>query len=318
MKQFIKKIISFAVPALVIVAVVLYIQYDYRSKYSYKLASNIKHRLLGAAPSPKMVIVGDSSVGMGIDSELIHRRYGLPVVNMGLHNAYGLHYMLSEVDGYLKKGDIVITLPEYAQYLGRFRGVGSHLWELYTVSPGSRPFFATAHYVEMMKDFPRTFQLGAILLGKMLTGTAKKGDKLYDPNALNRFGDTIAHLNKPSPRDPTAYNIVIEYDGNMTPQEDAGELLNGFYHSWKERGITFLLSFPPFAEPNYRKENYKTIEKIETWIKQNLEMPVLGTHRDFIYPGEYFYDTAYHLNTIGRQKRTRRLIQLLDAYITPH
>ena len=61
---------------------------------------------------PKIVVVGGSSVAFGLDSAMLEKYTGMPVVNFGLYAALGPKVMLDLSRDGIKEGDIVIIAPE--------------------------------------------------------------------------------------------------------------------------------------------------------------------------------------------------------------
>ena len=73
---------------------------------------NEKVERLNSIDEPKIVVVGGSSVAFGLDSALLEKYTGMPVVNFGLYAALGTKVMLDLSRGGIKEGDIVILAPE--------------------------------------------------------------------------------------------------------------------------------------------------------------------------------------------------------------
>ena len=85
----------------------------------YILADLEKYNRLATILSPKLVLVGGSATAFGIDSSRLEKSLGMPVVNMSLHAAVGLKFMLYDVVERIANGDIVIVMPEYEQFCGK-------------------------------------------------------------------------------------------------------------------------------------------------------------------------------------------------------
>src|SRR5215212_5179389 len=85
---------------------------------SYIAAVLEKDRLIRDTPSPKIILVGGSNLAFGIDSHMLEDSLGVHVVNMGLYAKLGLRYMLAQVKPYIRKGDLVLVVPEYDQFFG--------------------------------------------------------------------------------------------------------------------------------------------------------------------------------------------------------
>ena len=75
-------------------------------------ALNEKYDRLHSIDEPKLVVVGGSSVVFGVDSELIEKYTGMPVVNFGLYAALGTKLMLDLSRSAIGEGDVVVISPE--------------------------------------------------------------------------------------------------------------------------------------------------------------------------------------------------------------
>lgn len=72
-----------------------------------------KQKILREAPSPKVVVIGGSSVAYGIDTELMTDSLGLPVVNMSYQFFLGSDFLFQQILESLRPGDKVIASFEY-------------------------------------------------------------------------------------------------------------------------------------------------------------------------------------------------------------
>ena len=67
---------------------------------------------LDSIDEEKIVVIGGSSVAFGVNSELIERYTGMPVVNFGLYASLGTKLMLDLSRKSINDGDVVIIAPE--------------------------------------------------------------------------------------------------------------------------------------------------------------------------------------------------------------
>src|SRR3989338_1453716 len=72
-----------------------------------------KHKRLESLPSPRLIFIGDSALPFGLDGERIEKELKIPVVNMGLHAAFGLPFIFEEIYPDLRPGDIVAAIFHY-------------------------------------------------------------------------------------------------------------------------------------------------------------------------------------------------------------
>ncbi|MGB3573551.1 MAG: hypothetical protein WA783_12765 [Phormidesmis sp.] len=62
---------------------------------------------------PKLIVTGGSGAHYTIDSDLLTKELGMPVVNLGIDGPVGLDVILPSVLDTVKPGDVVLLIPEY-------------------------------------------------------------------------------------------------------------------------------------------------------------------------------------------------------------
>lgn len=86
--------------------------------------------------------------------------------------------------------------------------------------------------------------------------------------------------------------------------------LNDFLNLAKAKKATVFFMYPNIANSEYEK-NKEVIQQLSVDISQNLKIEVLNKPTDFVFANNLFYDTVYHLNKVGRELRTHKLIELI-------
>lgn len=287
------------------------------------LASLIdKNILLENTNSPRIILVGASNVAFGFDSKKIEKEFSMPVINTGIHGNLGLAFILNDVRSNMRKGDIIILAIEY--FLGEF--------DYNTLNYAVNLFPKGRNYIDYNLDFYRqkvnyTFNelqlyrkkmqnkiFGSKLKLKELKVNAENDMDLFDTaiyarNKFNSNGDMIGHLDKLS---------LTEIRGRKKLEEEDYDyyinLLNDFYEFAREKGAEVYFTFPCY--PLSELEKYrKVIFDYEKNLKENLKIPILNNPYDLGYPDSLFFDTVYHLNAEGRQKRTDYTIDLLKEKV---
>jgi hypothetical protein len=61
----------------------------------------------------RLLITGGSGAHYTINSEVIQQNLGIPVINLGLDGPIGLDVILPSILGQVRRGDIVLLIPEY-------------------------------------------------------------------------------------------------------------------------------------------------------------------------------------------------------------
>ncbi len=303
MKRFTRDIVAFVAIQVAIGAVVF--SFGRTDDSHYLAATRDKHKLLETAPSPRIVFVGGSSMAMGLDCSVIKRR--LPAynpVNMGLHAALGLEFMLAEVEDDLRAGDVVVLSAAYDLFLA---DQGNHTI-LRTIELRPKNFA----YVK----FSTAMDLGMNYLGQIVRNGVKgiqgrttfTNAPPYVRRAFNKYGDATMHWNMPRPelerRNLDFNESSPRYMAKMIKR------LNEFHRYCRSRDVTVLFVYPPFVDKHF-DEQREVIDRIETALDESLTIPILNRPADAVQPIDRFYDTSYHLYRQGVPQRSRQIADLL-------
>jgi hypothetical protein len=262
-----------------------------------------KHERLQHAGSPKLVFVGGSSLALGLDSELIHAKTNLPVVNMGLNGGLGLRYMLEEVKPDIGPGDMIIISPEYEHWYGSLLDGDLNLLWVMQIRPAFIKFLSSrAQLAILLKYLPEFMQ------EKFLELLPAKPDPVYNRAAFNQYGDFVNHLTLSAPAHLNGIKRLE--DEAYNPQTPA--VIRAFTAFAKQRGASVVYMFPPLAQTQFAfKDNQQAIQHLYTEIKKLPDLTVVGTPEDFVFPDNLFFDTVYHLHAAGRTIRSERVVTTL-------
>lgn len=312
MKNFIQKLTVF----LLLVSLIVFLSgrnYGFKKETSdYMDAIIDKHERLENTNSPRLILVGGSNLAFGIDSKKIQDSIGLPVVNLGLHAGLGLEYIINEIKLSAKSSDIVILSIEYFLDIkgdNDLQILSAQNFKLaekfYTQKEENiynkvKIFFA--------KKLPKNLQKNLNQLFKPLRNI-KNSDttSVYSRGSFNIYGDVIRHLNKPLPE-------KLNGRGKFTYKIWEGiDYLNEFADYAKSKNIKVYFLFPNYPETEYTK-NKDVIIKYAEDCERKLNIEILNNTDDFVFPDSLFYDTVYHLNKLGREKRTNRMIEILKTH----
>ncbi len=271
---------------------------------AYQAAKLDKLRLLKATPSPKIVLVGGSNLAFSIDSQLLGREFGMPVVNMGLAKSVGLEYLIEEVKPYIGRGDIVIMAPEYELFYDLYYGSDGLIVELQYVPQGFKHFVSLGQYKTFARKFGPIMQ--AKFTGFVRTGSSSRTDEVYRRDGFNEYGDLTTHLDK---------KPALETHDLFPDQEpfhhESVATLNDFYSEILAIGARSVLSAPPLLDKEFELHEARIVELYER-LEKSLSMPVISNPADYVFGEEAMYDTAYHLLREGRRIRTYQLLDDLE------
>ncbi|MDD2923139.1 MAG: hypothetical protein PHQ36_12710 [Anaerolineales bacterium] len=287
--------------AIVVAAIVLASPHDTNN---YLAAARDKHRLLYSVASPRIILAGGSNVAFSIDSAKILERFHVPVVNMGLHVDMGLRYMLNEIAPALRDGDVVLIFPEYEHFSGL--PLDGRPLEL-----GSAIKFCP----ECISGITTPTQLFNVAVGMVQTAegdilrgikNSKSHEKIYLRQGFDQNGDMVAHLRQSDKLKPNNHVSVITA---LSPNS-AINLLNLFYQTHRADNVQIFVIFPAIPVTEYENQE-KDFVALYNLLSAEIEIPILGVPQDFLYPEDFFYDTVYHMNRVGREAHTKDIIDML-------
>lgn len=274
-----------------------------------------KTALLDNTKSPKIILVGDSSLAFGIDSSMIAEEFNMPVINTGIQGAVGLLYSMNSVKPYVGEGDIVVLSTAYEQWFEGNVRYGDQikrgsLWQLLLLD------FSNIRYIT------HPTQVVILLKSQIYEVTYRLEQGLFvETHCINRKGhlsrskfnangDYIGHLNQEPPGKDFSKDKII---GTIT--QDVFDEANQFAHDIEVAGANLYFVAPPLAQSVY-EISFDALEKFIPTLQQGLDFPVLGETQQFVYPDTMMHDTLYHTNAEGRKLRTYDLIQLLSENIS--
>lgn len=285
---------------------------------SYLAAILEKDRLLRSTPSPKLILVGGSNLAFGIDSRMMHDSLNVNVVNMGLYAKLGLRYMLAQVKPYIRAGDVVVIVPEYDQFYGKYAEGDYTLNTALLYAPADRiaDFIKSYSFVDVVlrprvEDTRRAFlHVAAAAFKSEDKYVPHYVDSVYSRYSFNQYGDMTAHLGRRSfPPDSI-------YVGKLPPAKDFSRApldeINDIGDVARSRRAQAYFLFPSYMDRAYNA-NAAEIAALEQRLAKGMRIPILGGPRDFTFPASWFFDTRFHLNERGRGPRTVKMIEIMRA-----
>lgn len=275
---------------------------QYLGNYQAGLIDKVNR--LESLEEPKIVLLSNSNVAFGINSEEIGKAFGMPVVNMGLHGGLGNAFHERMARFHVQEGDIYIIC--HSNYDGDEINDPVLAWitiedhfKLWKILRGKdlKPMFQT--YPAYLKK--------CISLWLSGSGNQDQGS-IYSRSAFNECGDI----------EMEDHGLVYEFQkGDITVpviSDVTAKRLNALCADLNGKGALLLLAGYPIADTHDRPadEEY-TAFGIE--LEKKVDAPVISDYLDYIYPADYFLDTPLHLNSEGKVIRTKQLIKDLKNYL---
>ncbi|MEO6718908.1 MAG: hypothetical protein ABIN67_01040 [Ferruginibacter sp.] len=308
MNKFLKKSLLFFAVVVIVIFVLNLFQKEGFTYNTYFASTIDKHKLIDSITSPAIILAGGSNLAFGIDSKEIEKASGMPVVNLGLNGALGLDFILNELKYSIKENDIVFLsveyfLPQTGKY--DFKKILANFY------PPAHKFYNRNYLSELEfyleydhKIFKNIFSKNSVLFQKAALKTPE--NPIYSREAFNRNGDVISHLNQPN-------NKQLNDRSRMVYRYWEGiNAINQFYDFARTKNVTLFFVFPDYAASEYEK-NKRAIAALESDLRKNLKAEIINSPGDLVFADSCFFDTVYHLNKLGREQRTEKLIELIKT-----
>lgn len=310
MRAFLKQFGLFLAIQLVIgVAVFWSYRRQYPASHNYLAASIDKQSLLRTQAPPRLVFIGGSSMAFGVDSARIAAACGRRPVNMGLHAALGLKWMLNETAPGLQQGDWIILAPEYQQFT-RLSGTSEMLVNMVEIDPANARVLDRHQWAEALDlgFIQRAGKIARAVLGRpgrffRSNSLAKSTRTYYRRVGFNANGDIVAHLTAPKPK-MTEREFRFRYREDLA--RESFDLINHFVQRAEARGAKVFFSHPPLPKEVFEPHRAE-FEKLDSALRANLRIPMLESVEEMTFPVGDFFDTWYHLAATGVEKRTALL-----------
>jgi len=287
------------------------------NKDSYTASLSLKKELLKNSPSPRIVIVGGSGTTAGINSEALFRETGYHPVNMGLFAGLGMRILLRQVENNVRPGDIVLVVPEHELLQQPLYGDGYLVLKTLQYNRGELSNILYPHtLIVMLRAFPSwlsfiTDESAKRVYRLFVTTDDTFSEKLYRISNMNQYGDLDTPLS--STTRLTSNDIARGSIDFVRPAPDPAvmTLLQGFIARVEQRHVQVYVVSPTTPQTVFT-HNAASITSSAAVLEASIGAAhSIGSPNDFIYPDSDFLDSLAHLTTAGKNKRTKRIIELL-------
>jgi len=312
MKKFILKAIAFLVIIGAILLASLFLLPNNVFKNTLMGGLIEKNALLARSGSPKIILIGGSSVSYGTDSRKISEAFHMPVIDMAISADIGLKFMGDDIKPYINKGDVVVVGVEnfaFAKdYPEDFEGSETLVGIIFDIDQDGKRYIDFKQWVELSAYIP---QYSASKLVNLITPVFKRtgSNYLYSRKSFNQYGDSYLHWTMPN--EPFADDEKCTGKEEINP--DAFAYLNQFNKYVLSRGATMVIIPPATENASYQNREF-FIKKVEAEFKRN-RLPLIAEPSRYRFQRKYFFNMPYHLNKSGVDLRTGLVIQDLSKVI---
>lgn len=266
----------------------------------------VKHDYMMQLSSPKVILVGDSNLAFGIDGAMLAQKTGYATANLGLHVGYGQKYMIQPSVANANAGDIIIiSLSPDRWASGTFFG-----GQLTLASIGSRidmyQYVPLEYWKQMFKELMPATKSMLKRASPQFNGAGDYKRAMFDDagnNLLDRKACILAY--------PYTPDVYFSAD---TINMELIDYVNQFAQRMSEKQVAVVVAFSPVLDEAIVCSQKECLE-FETALSDHLDVPVISTFGDYIYPREYIYDFAFHCTSEGEDIRTEQLAIDILQYI---
>ena len=302
-----KNVKLFAKLLIILAALIVFASVVVGEQYqeSYQAALKDKVDRIEHINEPKIVLIGNSNLAFGIQSELLEEEFGMPVVNLGLHGSTG-HPIIEEVAKLnVNPGDIYIccytTYADFDSY-----NDPSLVWSAIEYDLYYWKLIRLKDIPVMVEAYPTYFRKATELWsGKVLDRGITYH---YSRASFNEYGDECME------RKDNLYQFT--YGSVLLPSinDTCCNRLNELNDYITKRGAVLLAAGYPIGEGEFTpsKSEY---DNIQEKIEKKLNFPMISRFTDYFQPYENFFDTNAHLTNEGAKLRTQQLIIDLNNYL---
>ena len=300
-----KSIILFAL----ITFFIFHITPAYEQNYTAALTDKIEK--MKSIDTAKIVLIGNSNLAFGIDSEKIEQAFKMPVINMGLHGGLGnaFHEEMAKLN--ISAGDIyIICHTDYFDNDTLEDGVLA--WTTIENKRNLWNLLRKRDIPVMIDAFP-AYLKKCIRLWEEDTDNEIPGNEYYRRNSFNSYGDIgvkreNSELNSLG-IEATEYcpriNDICMYRLNT---------LNSYINA--NGACMVVAGYPIIVKERPSAAFLEALSVFQAQLEAQLECTVISDFTEYCYDESYFFDTVYHLTDAGVALRTEQLIKDLGKITT--
>ncbi len=267
----------------------------------------------------KMVLFSGSSGRYGYNSpELMEAFPEFQVVNMGVYAYTNALPQLMLIREFMQEGDLLLSAPEFDTIHNQFcesNKLDSKFFAMIESDYDLMTLLDLTMYEEVFDSLSAYLTSRSAMAQKGYEISASEYDddgNHYTAATYNLYGDFT--LERPNGQEDVllkSYRAAYVCDSFPKKTIDS---INAVYEMFLEKNITVYFSYAPRNRSSLTESS--TLEerrKLQTYLEENLCVPVISDIEDYLYSGIYFYLIDNHLSTEGVELRTKQVICDLKA-----
>jgi hypothetical protein len=252
----------------------------------------------------RLIIIGGSGALFSLDAEVIENKLNIPTINFATHAGLGLRYPLEKALREVRRGDIVLVVPEYGAW-----------YDSYCDSPG--PGF------EYIFTYDKSYlaRMDWIEAGEMICAVPWSSWPRSAKGWLERFRGDYSHFS--AGHDYCVASLSPNGDLRAIPPIVSGRPKSFIFPSGpslesvravlrfaslaRSKGVRLLWSWPSFVRPSAVTSPPPFLVD----LLRGAGFDVLNDPEQQTFPLDWFMDSPYHANPCCRRVGTEELIRRL-------
>lgn len=268
----------------------------------------VKYELLYTSAGRRVMVMSGSNIAYGLDSVRLMREldFEATAINFGFHYQVPVRMQEEILLAYAREGDILVLTPELtAPQFGANAAYGT-MWQLFE---SCYEAFACVD----IRNYTGIFDT----LTAFNSTRAKSSPHTYDDhvNNVNIYGDYTIERAPKGEDYCYASQTGLDFNKSLFLSAAYTKIMNRIYDGFTEKGCHVYMSFASVnrngLSERSRKADYQA--EWEAAIREKLHVTLISSLSDYIYPGNYFFDSNYHLSTEATALRTSTLARDINA-----
>lgn len=266
-----------------------------------------KQAIALAQTRPKVLLVGGSGVHQGLGADLMSQRLGKPVVNLGSFAGLTADEILYPAKQSARPGDTVVLAFEYKFYSGR---MPSTVAIDFAMSCGA-PYFAQMSPLQKIQFIVAT---PVVRIINVLRHKSEPGLMVRTRSHMSDHGDRLRERAVFPVQSAKLHERVSLYRPMFITVDAKGpeaKAIARFARWAKDNNVCVLATWPNtiYFDSYAQSPAFKKIRA----QYDALGVQVIGEPQDAMLESSMFYDTQYHLDIPGIERRTQRFVDIVQS-----
>ena len=270
-----------------------------------------KYERLKETSGKRIVLVGGSGVAFDCDSALMDDFFpSYEIVNFGMYAGLGTKAVMDLSENYIHEGDIVILSPEQSEQTFSDYFNGEYMWQAADGAFGMLRDLKSENFEAMLGNFPR-FALEK--LNYVMKGQKPQTDSIYQKKSFNTYGDIELDTCRENIL-PNGYDVnqKVRFTEDVV-QPEFMDYMNDWAKRLEKKGAVVWYRYCPVNKLSV--EDMDDLAAYDVFLRQKLDFPVIGNPENSLMEAEWFFDTNFHLNQLGKEVNTVQLIRDMKAML---